>query len=120
MGVTQQEKPDAIPRGRDLARLRVRPTRHHGRWVIGAVVIMLVAWAIFAAAGNSRFQWDVVRENFTGESIVAGVFATVQLTVISIVLGFAIGTVLALMRLSHNPVLVAVSWTYTWLFRAVP
>ncbi|MGF7448356.1 amino acid ABC transporter permease, partial [Klebsiella michiganensis] len=31
-----------------------------------------------------------------------------------------LGTVLALMRLSSNPVLVAVSWGYTWFFRGVP
>jgi polar amino acid transport system permease protein len=36
------------------------------------------------------------------------------------VLGFAGGTVLALMRLSSNPVLSAVSWGYTWFFRGVP
>jgi len=45
---------------------------------------------------------------------------TLQLTAISVVFGFAGGTVLALMRLSSNPVLVAVSWGYTWFFRGVP
>ena len=39
---------------------------------------------------------------------------------ISVVLGFAFGTELALMRLSSNPVLVGVSWFYTWFFRGVP
>src|SRR4051812_33268444 len=117
MGVTQQEQPDAVPRAAELARLRVVPTRHRGRWVVGAIVILLVGWALTAAADNPHLQWDVVLENFTGESIVAGMLITVQLTLLSIVLGFALGTVLALMRLSQNPVLVTVSWTYTWLFR---
>lgn len=120
MGSTQQEAPEALPPVAELAKLRVAPTRHYGRWATGAIVVVLVAWAIDAALGNSRFQWDVVLENFTGESIVAGMLTTVQLTLVSIVLGFALGAVLALMRLSQNPVLVAVSWTYTWLFRAVP
>ena len=43
-----------------------------------------------------------------------------ELTVIAVVLGFAGGTVLAVMRLSGNPVLAAISWGYTWLFRSVP
>src|SRR5690606_8014132 len=36
------------------------------------------------------------------------------------VVGFALGTVLALMRLSRSPLLQSVSWTYTWVFRSVP
>ena len=35
-------------------------------------------------------------------------------------LGFVLGTVLALMRLSRNPLLRGVSWTYIWIFRSVP
>lgn len=45
---------------------------------------------------------------------------TLHLTVISVVLGFFFGTLLALMRLSSNPVLSTVSWAYTWFFRGVP
>ena len=117
MGSTQQEP---LPRLAELAKLRVAPNRHYGRWVTGAIVVVLVAYAIHAALGNTRFKWDVVAQNFTSESIVEGMLTTVQLTALSIVLGFALGTALALMRLSRSPVLVAVSWTYTWLFRAVP
>jgi polar amino acid transport system permease protein len=120
MGSTQRERPEALPRLPELARLRVVPTRHYGRWVTGAIVVVLVISAIAAAIGNARFRWDVVLKNFSSESIVEGMLTTVQLTVVSIVLGFALGAVLALMRLSRNPVLVSVSWTYTWLFRAVP
>ncbi len=31
-----------------------------------------------------------------------------------------LGIVIAIMRLSHNPVLRGVAWVYTWFFRAVP
>ena len=37
-----------------------------------------------------------------------------------VVAGFLLGTVLALTRISRNPLLRAVSWTYTWIFRSVP
>ncbi|MFF6636232.1 amino acid ABC transporter permease [Streptomyces althioticus] len=36
------------------------------------------------------------------------------------VLGFLIGTVLAVMRLSGNPVLRTLSWGYVWIFRSTP
>jgi polar amino acid transport system permease protein len=36
------------------------------------------------------------------------------------VLGFLLGTVLAVMRLSGNPVLRTLSWGYVWIFRSTP
>jgi polar amino acid transport system permease protein len=120
MGSTQQERREPLPSLPELARLPVVPTRHYGRWVTGAIVVVLVAFTFSAVIGNSRFRWDVVLENFTSESIVEGILTTLQLTLVSIVLGFALGAILAVMRLSKNPVLVTASWTYTWLFRAVP
>jgi polar amino acid transport system permease protein len=42
------------------------------------------------------------------------------LTLAGAVLGFLGGIPLAAMRLSGNPVLAAVSWTYIWVFRSVP
>ncbi len=36
------------------------------------------------------------------------------------VLGFALGIALAAARLSKNPVLQTVSWTYIWAFRSIP
>src|SRR5262245_55448559 len=45
---------------------------------------------------------------------------TLELTFAGAVLGFLGGLVLAPMRLSPNPVLRLVSWTYVWIFRSVP
>jgi polar amino acid transport system permease protein len=45
---------------------------------------------------------------------------TIQLTIYGSVLGFALGIVLAICRLSKNPVLQTVSWTYIWAFRSIP
>ena len=36
------------------------------------------------------------------------------------ILGVGLGVVLAVMRLSDNPVLRAVAFAYTWFFRAMP
>jgi polar amino acid transport system permease protein len=36
------------------------------------------------------------------------------------IFGVALGIVLAVMRLSDNPILKGVSWLYTWFFRAIP
>lgn len=100
--------------------LKIVGKRYYGRWLSALVVLLCVVAMAHSMINNQRFEWQVIAENFTAPSILQGVLMTLQLTAISVVLGFAFGTVLALMRLSSNPVLVAVSWAYTWFFRGVP
>lgn len=52
--------------------------------------------------------------------LLKGSVMTVELTVITIILGSILGIVLALLRLSHNPVLKYISSFYTWIFRGTP
>jgi len=100
--------------------LKIVGKRYYGRWLSALVVLLCVVAMAHSMINNPRFEWQVIAENFTAPSILQGVLMTLQLTAISVVLGFAFGTVLALMRLSSNPVLAAVSWAYTWFFRGVP
>jgi polar amino acid transport system permease protein len=53
-------------------------------------------------------------------SILQGLVMTLKLTAISMVLGVVLGTVLAVMRLSDNPLFRAVAGGYVWLFRGTP
>lgn len=41
-----------------------------------------------------------------------------QLTFAGLVIGFVLGTVVALMRMSASPLLVGVAWFYIWFFRS--
>jgi len=100
--------------------LRIVGKRYYGRWLSALLVLLCVVAMAHSMINNPRFEWGVIADNFTEASILQGVLMTLQLTAISVVLGFAFGTVLALMRISSNPVLVAVSWAYTWFFRGVP
>ena len=49
-----------------------------------------------------------------------GVVATVELTFVAMVVGAVGGTILAVMRLSDNPVLSTISGLYIWFFRGTP
>jgi len=100
--------------------LRIIGKRFYGRWISAVIVLFLLIELISSILSNPRFEWQIIAQNLTEESIIRGVLMTLQLTVISVVFGFVGGTILALMRLSSNPVLVAVSWAYTWFFRGVP
>lgn len=94
----------------DDAELSIVGHRHYGRWFSALIVLLIVGIIANSMLHNPRFEWAVVAENFTEASIINGVIMTLKLTVISVIFGFAGGVLLALMRLSANPVLVAVSW----------
>ncbi|MER7080753.1 amino acid ABC transporter membrane protein, PAAT family (TC 3.A.1.3.-) [Saccharopolyspora kobensis] len=99
---------------------RVVPARHPGRWVAALVVLAALGAVLQSIATNPNFQWSVVGAYFTLPAVLNGLWLTLWLTAVTMVLGFALGTALAVMRLSGNPVLSAASWLYTWLFRSIP
>jgi glutamate/aspartate transport system permease protein len=63
----------------------------------------------------SLFNWTLV-QNF----ILKGLIFSIELTVIAMLGGIAIGTLLALMRLSGRPVLVNVAAAYVNTLRSIP
>lgn len=100
--------------------LTVVPARHPWRRAATAVVAVLLAMAVNALVTNPAWDWPTVGQFLFAPSILRSVVLTLELTVLGIVVGFALGTVLAVMRMSHNPLLRAASWTYIWIFRSVP
>ena len=106
--------------GTRLEDLRIVPARHPGRWFATAGVLVLLAMVVSSLVTNARWEWDLVGRYLTWPSVLEGAWGTVRLTALASVVGFTLGTVLALMRLSRSPLLQAVSWTYTWVFRSVP
>ncbi|ALO07357.1 amino acid ABC transporter permease [Streptomyces gardneri] len=99
---------------------RVVPTRRAGQWVTAAVVLVLLGLGLLSVVRNKAFQWDVVAQYFTSASVLRGLGLTLWLTALVMALGFLLGTLLAVFRLSANPVLRAVSWGYVWFFRSTP
>ena len=97
------------------------PLRHPWRWVAAIVIIVLVALFLYGAATNDAYRWSVYREYlFNPRVLTIGLLNTLQLTVYSMVLAVALGVVLAVMRLSPNPVFKSVSWVFLWIFRGTP
>jgi polar amino acid transport system permease protein len=100
--------------------LQIVPQRRLGQWTAAVVVLALLGLAVNSVLRNKAFQWDVVADYFTSDSVLRGLWLTLWLTAVVMVLGFALGTLLAALRLSANPVLRSVSWGYVWLFRSIP
>ncbi len=96
------------------------PVRRPGRWVAAAIILFLGVTIANSMASNSRFQWGIVRQYLTSSRILHGLVVTLELTASSMAIGIVLGIVLALMRLSPNPLVSGASWLYIWLFRGTP
>jgi polar amino acid transport system permease protein len=110
-GTSQTGRPDDI---------RAVPVRHPGRWIAAAVVLVVAAALIRSVVTGAGFQWSVVGEYLFDHRILAGLVVTIELTVISMAIGIVLGVLLAVMRLSPNPLLARASWLYIFFFRGTP
>lgn len=102
------------------APLRVVRLRHWGRWAVSALIVFAVAQFVWSLFTNPQYGWGIVWEYLFDPFVLQGLELTLWLTVISIVGGFVLGTVLAVFRLSGSPLLNAAAWWYIWFFRSVP
>ncbi|WP_225729508.1 MULTISPECIES: amino acid ABC transporter permease [unclassified Nocardia] len=100
--------------------IKAIPLRRPGRWIAAAIIIVLVALFGYGAATNSAYGWRTYWKYLFDSRIESGVVITLELTVLAMALAVVLGTVLAVMRLSPNPVLRSASWVYLWIFRGTP
>jgi polar amino acid transport system permease protein len=115
--------PGGAPSG-DRARapdeIRAVPVRHPGRWVAAVIVLVVAVSLIHSAASNPNFGWGQVGHYMFDFRITHGVLVTIELTVAAQAMGIVLGVILAVMRLSPNPLVAGGSWLYIWFFRGTP
>ena len=83
-------------------------------------MLVLAVAIVRSVATNSRFQWHVVGHYLFDSRILHGVLVTLELTAISMAVGIVLGIVLAVARLSPNPLVSGASWLYIYFFRGTP
>jgi polar amino acid transport system permease protein len=109
--VTEAVRPEQI---------KAVPVRHPGRWVAVVVIAFLAVALVNSMASNSRFKWGEVGHFLTSSRVLHGLVITLELTVTSMAIGIVLGVLLAVMRLSPNPVVSGAAWFYIWIFRGTP
>ncbi len=100
--------------------IRASPARYPGRWVVGAIALLIAALLVRAVVLSPNVDWHVVGHYLTYHTILLGLRLTLWLTFVSMAIGIVGGVLLAVMRLSANPVLRVISWIYVWFFRGTP
>lgn len=103
-----------------IPKLPVVRLRHTGRTIAAIVLLVLLAMFGLSMVTNPRFRWDLIGSYIFDRAILSGLLTTIWLTVAAMTIGICLGTVVALMRTSSNPVLRSVASAYLWLFRGTP
>jgi polar amino acid transport system permease protein len=93
--------------------------RHWGRW-ISAVIIVLLLVALVIGASQGKISYRDIPYYVVSPIILQGLLGTIVLAVVAQVSAVILGVVIALMRISKNPVASAFAAGYTWLFRGLP
>ncbi len=114
-------RPDAVqPAASRPAARRVVPLKHWARWAFSALAVFVLAQLTWTFFSNPQWRWPVFAEYFFDPSVLRGIWLTLWLTAVSAVIGFALGAVLAVARLSGSPLLNSFAWSFIWFFRSVP
>jgi polar amino acid transport system permease protein len=94
--------------------------RHPWRVVFAVLLVAIFAWFVVDAAFRPAYDWPAVGKYIFDRRISMAALVTIQLTVFSMVIAIILGVILAVMRLSPNPVVKSVAWFYLWIFRGTP
>jgi len=100
--------------------IRAIPVRHPWRWIAAVVALLFAAGVIDIFITAPELRWSVVGEYLFDGRILNGALVTLALTAVAMVIGVGLGLLMAVMRLSVNPVMRWVSWFYIWFFRGTP
>ncbi|MBB2995603.1 amino acid ABC transporter permease [Paeniglutamicibacter cryotolerans] len=94
--------------------------RHPGRWASAIVILILAGMLARSVMVNPNFGWATVGAYIRDVSIVRGIMVTLELTAICMVIGIVLGVIVAVMRLSANPVIRTAAFAYVNFFRGTP
>lgn len=112
---SKQAQPQAQP-----DEIQAVPLKHPWRWVTAVILLVLLVWFIIGAATNEAYHWGTYFQYVLDTRVAIAALRTIALTVLSMFIGVVLGAIVAVLRMSPNPVLQAVAWLYLWIFRGTP
>lgn len=109
-----------LPHHAEHVAIKAVKLRHPWRTIIAIILIVLAALFIIDAAYRPAFDWPSVGKYIFDIRVVEAAGNTLQLTIYSMIIAIILGIILAVMRLSPNPIFKSVAWVYLWVFRGTP
>jgi polar amino acid transport system permease protein len=96
------------------------PLRHPWRWVSAAIVVLVLGAFVYSLWASPNVNHEIINKFLFDQRVIGAAGLTVILTVISMFIGTVLAILLAIMKLSSNPVLRIVSTAYVGFFRGTP
>jgi polar amino acid transport system permease protein len=98
----------------------ILPAPRIGRWIGIPLAGLFIAWLVYQILVNPGFQWLTVGHYMLNREVLAGIGMTIELTLFVMLMGIMLGIVIALMRLSRDPILPLCAHAFVWFFRGTP
>jgi len=113
---------EAVPRppGATVDIADARPRPRPGRIIITLVILYVVVQIAIFLVSNEKLRWDVVAQYIVDPNILLGLGMSLFLTVIGMVVGSFLGTLLAAGQLSDFGPIRWVCQLYVGIFRGIP
>jgi polar amino acid transport system permease protein len=96
------------------------PLRHPWRWVSAAFITLVLGLFVYSLVSSPNINHDIVNKYLFNQKVIEAALLTVILTIVSMTIGTVLAIILAIMKLSSNPVLKVISSGYIGFFRGTP
>ncbi|WP_245455676.1 amino acid ABC transporter permease [Neorhizobium lilium] len=100
--------------------MKIVPARHWGQWLVAVILTAAVGFLGTMVLSSPNVAWSSIPLYLFDGTILEGIKLTILFTVLSMVISVIAGAVLAMMRLSSNPVINGFACLYVWFFRGTP
>jgi polar amino acid transport system permease protein len=100
--------------------MTVIPVKRWGQRIVATLLLIVLLGFGSTLITNENYHWDVVGQYLFSSRILTGLWHTIELTVIAMIVGILLGVLVAIMRESTNPIFSKVAWLYIWFFRGTP
>ena len=91
-----------------------------GRLILWLVVVLVAVDFAWVVAHTENFEWAVVGKYFFDPTVIQGLYVSLGLTVVGMILGVVLGLILAIARLSQDRLASSLASLYIWFFRGTP
>ena len=102
------------------APIEAKQLHHPGRWIAAAILLLIATKFVWSSATNEAYHWDTYFAYLLDTRVAVAALHTLEITILAMLIGVVLGAILAVLRMSPNPVLRAVSLAYLWVFRGTP
>lgn len=93
------------------------PYQRVALWTVTGLILGHFAWI---CAGNPNFGWPVVAQYFFDPTVMKGLSVSLGLTAVAMVLGTALGLVVAVAKMSNDRLASSLATLFIWFFRGAP